>query len=93
MRESTIERNAKRRAKDELGIKSIGLKSAHDRGKSDQLFLKNRIAAFVEFKAPGKKPTPLQAKFLRERREDGFDAEWFDNVEKCLAWLRGVYGA
>lgn len=38
-------------------------------------------ARFVEFKAPGKKPTPLQEAWHRKLRAMGFDVRVIDNVE------------
>lgn len=91
MRESKVEKDTCCRAKTELGVKNLKLSGPHDRGKSDRMFFKNRVVVFVEFKRKGKEPTPLQNKFLEERREDGFEAEWFDDTEECLKWLAKIF--
>lgn len=42
---------------------------------------------FLELKAPGKKPTTLQAKWLEWLRKLGFRAEWADNAEEAMAMI------
>jgi hypothetical protein len=37
-------------------------------------------ALFLELKAPNKKPTKLQEKWLRLLREQGFAADWTDDI-------------
>lgn len=48
----------------------------------------------IEFKAPGKKPTPLQQREIDELKELGYGAGWFDNLEKTKEfvedWLRDM---
>ena len=50
-------------------------------GWPDRLFLKDGVAVFVEFKAPGNEPRALQAYYLQKLREQHFLAEWCDNFE------------
>ena len=92
MLERDVERPVCRWASKEMGIKVLKLSAPNQRGQGDRLFLKNRIAAFIEFKRPGKKPTALQWKFLKWARSEGFPAEWFDNREKAKVWLTKVFG-
>jgi len=73
-----------------MGIKNLKLSGPNNRGIPDRAFYLNGDIVFAEFKAPGKKPTTLQDKRIRELRADGFEAHWFDNEEKCLTWLRWV---
>lgn len=40
---------------------------------------------FVELKAPGKKPTPLQAKIHEQLRALGFEVDVIDSVEAARA--------
>lgn len=91
MRESHIEKAVCQWAKDH-GIGSLKLTGPNNKGQSDRLFMKNGVAAFMEFKAPGNKPTALQFKFLEERRADGFQTSWFDNVPDAVNWLKRVFG-
>ena len=52
----------------------------HNRGKADQLLMRNGVAAFLEIKRPGAKPTALQLRYLKQRSDDGFAAAWVDCV-------------
>lgn len=79
MRESTIERAVCQYAK-QKGVSNLKLSGPNDKGKADRLFMRRGVAAFIEFKAPGEVPTPLQQKFLNERTADGFAACYCDNV-------------
>lgn len=90
IRESTIEKAVCQWAKDH-GISTLKLASMGDRGKADRMFMLKGKTAFVEFKAPKKTPTALQEKFLRERRDDGFDAQWFANAPAAILWLKTVF--
>ena len=40
----------------------------------------------IEVKAPGKKPSPEQAKYLRDRQACGFLCGWWDSIEAFTAW-------
>lgn len=91
MRESALEKIVCREAK-ALGISTYKLAGPNDRGKPDRIFMRNGVAAFVELKAPGEKPTKLQMKNLQEREADGFNAQWFDNPGEAINWLRAVFG-
>lgn len=93
MRESSIERPVCAFAR-EHGILVLKLASmgGAQRGVPDRLFLKDGISAFVEFKAPNKKPRALQAKWLERLSAAGFHATWCDDVERGKEWLRGVFG-
>jgi hypothetical protein len=89
MRESRVEKDANDLLKG-TGIKTLKLNGHGDRSKPDRLYWKAGRCAFVEYKAPGKTPTALQAKRLRETREDGTPAEWFDDATKAAEWVKGV---
>ena len=45
---------------------------------------------FIELKAPGKKPTPLQLRELKILREQGCAAEWCDNLDDGKALIDSV---
>jgi hypothetical protein len=49
-------------------------------GVPDRLMLSPGRATFIEFKAPGKKPTPLQAAWHARLRALGFEVHVIDNV-------------
>jgi hypothetical protein len=48
---------------------------------------------FVELKAPGKKPRPLQVKQMRDLKNFGCDVRVIDSKEGVDAFLREVDGA
>ena len=49
-------------------------------GVPDRLMLSPGRVVFIEFKAPGKKPTPLQAAWHSRLRALGFEVHVIDNV-------------
>lgn len=80
MRESSVERYLKTRVKEEGGdvrkVKWIGRRNAPDR-----LVLFNWFAAFVELKAPGKKPTVPQLREHRSLRYAGLSVYVIDGFK------------
>jgi hypothetical protein len=91
MRESAIERTVGEFCK-RHGITYQKQSGANDRGKADRLLMRHGKAAFLELKATGQKPTALQERYLSQRRLDGFDAAWFDEIEPCIKWIKQVFG-
>lgn len=73
MSESTIEKKVCDYAR-KNGCVVMKLAGPNQKGQPDRMFLKNGKAMFIEFKAPGKKPTALQERWLRQLREQGFTA-------------------
>lgn len=55
--------------------------SPSNRGVPDRIFMKDGKVIFVEFKAPGKEPTPLQWHELDLIKEHGGKSIWCDDVE------------
>jgi hypothetical protein len=47
----------------------------------DQFLIPGGRSLFIEFKRPGKWPTPLQAHRLEELRELGYWATWADSID------------
>jgi len=45
---------------------------------------------FIELKAPGKKPTPLQLREIKLLQSQGCSAEWVDNVDDGKALIDSV---
>lgn len=43
--------------------------------------------AFIEFKAPGNKPTAKQWERINWLRDNGYRVEWFDNEQAAEDWL------
>ena len=54
--------------------------SPSHRGVPDRLFLKDGAVVFVEFKAPGNEPTPLQADEIEQIKGHGGKVFWTDDV-------------
>lgn len=74
------------------GIKTLKLNGHGDRAKPDRLYWKAGRCAFVEYKRPGEEPTKLQAKRLREIREDGTPAMYFDDPTEAAEWVMQILG-
>lgn len=63
-------------------------KSPMRNGGTDYIFGKAGRVIFVEFKAPGKEPTELQAEEHGKLREAGLTVYWFDNVDEFKRVLK-----
>ncbi len=58
-----------------------------NRGKADRMFLKNGVCVFLEIKRPGSKPTIKQMNEIRLMHDNGFPADWVDNIADGKAAL------
>lgn len=56
-------------------------------GYPDRIYMKNGITAFIEFKRPGKKPTPLQLERIRELNAHAIHAIWTSSSDHAIEWL------
>lgn len=90
LRESAVEKAICAHAK-KIGVTMQKQNGVHNRGKADQLAMKDGRAGFLEIKRPGQKPTALQLRYLRQRQEDGFPATWVDNVADGVKWLNDTF--
>lgn len=45
------------------------------------------VSIWHEYKQPGMRPRPLQVCRIKQLREAGFVAEWFDNAEHAIAHI------
>lgn len=79
MRESTIERAVCDYAKAN-GCLVMKLAGPNQKGQPDRMFIRNGKVLFMEFKAPGKKPTALQEKWLADLRRQGCVAMMCDDI-------------
>ena len=81
MRESEIEKKVSdyAKAKGWLVYKFV---SPSQRGVPDKIFIGGGEIFFVEFKAPGKKPTKLQDKIFSKIRGELFEVYIVDDVEQ-----------
>ena len=93
MREKTIEAKLVKAVKIMSGLApkfvSPGLDGMPDR----LLLLPNRHAAFVEVKAPGKKPRPLQVRRKRQLEALGFSVYCVSSTEQIGGVLNEIQSA
>lgn len=79
MRESSVEKKLREFATTN-GCMYIKLSGENQKGQPDRFVLRQGRIMFLELKAPGKKPTPLQEKWIADLTAQGFTAVWTDNV-------------
>lgn len=87
LRESAIEGYVCRLAKD-AGWLVFKFVSPSNSGVPDRIFIKDGRVVFIEFKAPGKKPTMLQNRIITKIRKAGIEAYVCDNVEAGCSALQ-----
>lgn len=80
MDEKTVE-NSLKRAVEAIGGLCWKLVSPGVDGVPDRLCLRSGRVVFVEVKAPGKKPRPLQVRRMNQLRKQGFTALVVDGPE------------
>ena len=80
MRESTIESAVCAYAKSK-GCLVLKLSGPNQKGQPDRMFLHEGRTLFIEFKAPGKRPTVLQARWLDLLTDHTFHATSCDDIE------------
>jgi len=79
MRESTIEQAVCAYAKSK-GCLSLKLSGQNQKGQPDRMFLYQGRILFIEFKACGKQPTALQARWLDRLTDHCFLATSCDSI-------------
>lgn len=71
------------------GVLPYKMNGMYTRSWPDRLFFMPTGKAFIiEFKAPGKEPTPLQEDTINKLRKLGYDVEVHDNAEAAIAALQ-----
>lgn len=88
MKESNIEQALKRYCTER---NLLCLKGCSIRGFPDRVILGQGIASFIEFKADGKKPWPLQLFWLNQLKKLGFRATYCDDIASAKAFIDEVY--
>lgn len=90
MRENVVEEYLRKEVKKQGG-KAYKFISPGNAGVPDRLvvFPGGRIY-FIELKAPGKKPTPLQLNQMRYLRSQGFNVRAIDRKEEVDSFMREV---
>jgi VRR-NUC domain len=87
VRESAIEKAVNVWARDN-GLRPLKLSVMGENGWPDRLYLFTYPSiAFIEFKAPGGKPRPLQEARIAELRGRGYPVGVFDDVYSAIAFL------
>jgi len=81
MTESTIERAVCAYAKTK-GCIVLKLSGQNQRGQPDRMFLYHGRVLFIEFKARGKRPTALQARWIQRLEEHEFCAFDCDDIDR-----------
>lgn len=91
MKESSIERRLKKEV-EKRGGKALKFVSPGMRGVPDRIvLLPGARTIFVELKAPGEKPEPLQVKRAAELRELGFKVYCLDSIEAINRFVSEVF--
>lgn len=88
VREIKIENDVRSLAHVNLGIESIKLNLAGNRGWPDVMFMYDGQVFFIEFKRPHEKPSDLQEYRINWLKDNGFAAMWTDNVYEAMEALR-----
>ena len=86
MREREIERRLFSKVKTQGGL-ACKFVSPGMRGMPDRVVLYKTKVAFVELKAPGEVPEPLQSKRRRQLEAQGFDVYTLDSLEAVDAFI------
>jgi len=88
LKESYIERMLKKKV-EQAGGKALKFVSPGWAGAPDRLvLLPGGLVKFVELKAPGRKPRPIQLKRHEELRALGFDVVVIDSMEGVGEFIR-----
>jgi hypothetical protein len=92
LKESAIEKRLKKEIL-KIGGKALKFVSPGVTGVPDRIVLlpHGRII-FIELKAPGEKPSPIQEYRAKELRALGFDVRCIDSVEKIRELIKEVRG-
>lgn len=90
MEESKIEKRLKKEI-ELIGGKALKFVSPGMSGVPDRIILlpHGRIV-FIELKAPGKKPRPIQIKRIKELKDLGFDVRVIDSIDGVKDFIEEV---
>lgn len=71
-----------------LGLLTYKFSSPGHKGVPDRMFINsNGVAAFLELKAPGRRPTRLQMREINRLKVRGVLVGWSDNIDFCKEFL------
>ncbi len=85
-KEADLEKKLTRWAKDN-GILTYKFVSPGKRGVPDRIFIRNGKVVFLELKAPGEYPTPLQMREIGVLQNAGVPAVWCDDFKAGKEYL------
>jgi len=85
--ESTLERRLRDYC-NRLGIYTRKFVSPGNRGVPDRVMHYQKKTLYIELKAPGKKPTPLQLREISLLNAQGIPAFWTDDLDACKALIQ-----
>ena len=90
MEESKIEKRLKKEI-ELIGGKALKFVSPGMSGVPDRIVLlpHGRIV-FIELKAPGKKPRPIQIKRIKELKDLGFDVRVIDSIDGVKDFINDI---
>jgi hypothetical protein len=91
-KEADLEKKLTRWAKDN-GILTYKFVSPAKRGVPDRIFIRNGKVVFLELKAPGEHPTPLQMRELGVLLNAGATAAWVDDLQDAKTFLLTKFNA
>jgi len=92
VRESTLEARCRKRAA-ALGWRLPKWVSPGNNGVPDRILLADGCLVFIEFKAPGKRPTPLQQHWIDWLNDHGLRAEVIDSYDAFETLVEELSGA
>jgi hypothetical protein len=86
--EKTITQNIIKKLRTIEGVRVLKRSTGWNRaGEPDVTGCYKGVRFELELKVPGKKPTELQTKRLKEWRESGAVSYWTDNVDDAMRWF------
>lgn len=94
MREREIEQYLVKEVK-KIGGLAYKLTSSGNRGLPDRLCILHGVIAFIELKAPGKRPSDLQQLHIDHIKKRGHIALWIDSkagVDAFITWYHRFKG-
>jgi len=84
--ESNLEKRVCTQAR-KLGIYTRKFTSPGNVAVPDRIFIYQKRVLFIEFKAPGKKPTEMQQSEIEQLMMQGVPASWTSTFLEAVTWL------
>jgi hypothetical protein len=74
----------------EHGILTLKFTPDGQRGWPDRIFIRDGRVAFIEFKADGEEPRPLQMHRMQMLRDANIPVIWTNHFEEAIKFLHGT---